>query len=104
MEKQLKRISEVVGGGSLTGEPVDIDEILNDDVVVTDFTFRKSQFDEDKQYVVIQIEVDGVKKVFSTGSGVVLDLFDRLQKEQLPVLAKFERVKGKSGRKYIKVS
>jgi len=100
---KYKRISEVAGKGALEGEPISIDEILGEEVLITGFAYRPSQFEGREHYLAIQIMRGGKKYVFTTGSQVILDTFENISLDQLPLLGVFERVKGAKGRRYYQV-
>ena len=103
-EPKPKRLVDVTGGGDMAGEPIIIQEILEEEVLVTGFKRRESQFEGQEFYLAIQVQHDGELKVFTTGSGPILDLFARLAPQALPLYARFVEKKGKKGRKYFTIA
>jgi hypothetical protein len=102
-ETRPKRLVDVTGGGDMAGEPIIIQEILDEEVLVTGFKRRESQFEGQEFYLAIQVQHEGELKVFTTGSGPILDIFARLDPQALPLAARFVEKKGKKGRKYFTI-
>ena len=103
-ESKTKRLVDVTGGGDLAGEAIIMQEILDEEVLVTGFKRRESQFEGQGFYLAIQVQYEGALRVFTTGSGPILDVFARLDPQALPLYARFAEKKGKKGRRYFSVS
>lgn len=95
-----KRIGEVSSHGRFEGEPTTIEDILGEDVTILAYQSRQSQFEGRDTYLAIQIQHNGIKKVISTGSGPIIDTFEGIKPEDLPLIAKFSKGKSKAGRRY----
>ncbi len=61
--------------GLLDGDKIRIDDVLNRSVVVLNFTVRESRFGKNRSgnYLTLQVEVDGERRVLFTGSDVLID-------------------------------
>ena len=101
---KLKRISEVSSHATLEGKPITIEDILDEEVAILAFQSRQSQFEGRDTYLAIQLEHGGEKKVLSTGAGAIIDAFEGITQEQLPLIGKFTKQRGKSGRRYYTIS
>jgi len=102
-KKEPRRISEVSKKPAFEGEPITIEDILDEEVLITGFASRVSQFEDREFYLVIQVEHEGKKKVLTTGSQVVMDAFDSITPEDLPLRGKFIKIEGAKGRRYYQV-
>ena len=75
------------------GDKVKIESILNKEIRVTDYKVKKSQYakNNSEQYLTVQFEVDGTKKIFFTGSCVLLDQLEKYGHE-MPFLTTVKKV------------
>jgi hypothetical protein len=86
---QPKRFSEFAKDeGPLAGEKIKIDAVLNREIKVLAYKARESKFSRknSETCLMLQVELDGEKRVIFTGSSVLADQVDRY-KEELPFLA-----------------
>jgi hypothetical protein len=102
--EKLKRVSDISPRVIFEGEPIKIENILDEDVKILAFQSRPSQLEGRETYLAIQIEHNGIKKVISTGASAVLDTLEGITQDQLPVIGKFTKGKGKSGRGYYTIT
>lgn len=102
-EQKPRRLADAAGRGRLEGESIDMSDILEEEVLVTAFGWRNSQFEGRAQYLVIQIERNGQLQVFTTGSNPIVDMFEGVHKEDLPLQARFVEKSGGGGRRYYTV-
>lgn len=77
----------------LDGEKIRLDNVLGKEVVVLSHRLNSSKFTDSRtgNYVTIQIEIDGEKKVIFTGSGVLSDQCKRYE-NKMPFKAKIKKV------------
>jgi len=72
----MKRFSDFANEPlRLEGGKTRIDSILNKDIKITGFNFKKSKYSKNDsgKYLTVQFEgEDGVKKIFFTGSDVLI--------------------------------
>ncbi len=68
--------------GGLEGEKVNVEDILNKEILVTDFQFRQSHYHKG-DYMILQFRNDGELKVVFTATEVVKKQLER-HKDQLP--------------------
>ena len=79
------------------GIPDRLDSILNQDVIITDVVFTKSQFGE-VSYMTVTVKATGEVKRIMAGAMLVLDALHHVMDEgTLPIEAKFS----KKGRVFI---
>lgn len=90
----MKKFSELgiqsVIQGSLTGDKIKIDRILNREITICDFQIKDSKFADkgNGKCLYIQIEIDGGKRVIFTGSVVLMDTIQKVNKEDFPFITK----------------
>ena len=65
-----------VGETKLDGEKVKLKDILNQEILVTGHAIHRSKF-KDENYLTIQFESDGSRKVVFTGSCVLMDQLEK---------------------------
>lgn len=70
----------------LDGKKVIIDEILGKEITILAFRILPSKHNVGKNYLILQLIINGESRVFFTGSKVLQDQIDRY-KEQLPFIA-----------------
>jgi hypothetical protein len=79
----------------LEGEKVKLDSILNENIVIHNFSLSQSSFSKNKSgmYVMVQFSKgeSGERKVFFSGSDVLIDQFQRY-KEDMPYQVQIKRV------------
>lgn len=60
---------------ALDGDKAKIDDIVNQPIVVTGYKVRNSRYSKNKsgEYLTLQFEIEGQKRVCFTGSDVLID-------------------------------
>jgi len=107
-QRKIKRLSDVLLAGRDYEAKVKITEVLDHEVLLTDFlnvvitkdvvTAEGEKVEvEDANYWNVAIDDAGVLKTFSTGAVPIVKVLQVLNKEQLPLLCTFR----KQGRTYI---
>ena len=103
-EPEQKRLADEIGGKAFEGEKIKLSEIEGQEVILVDFKFGQSKYHEGREFTMMQLEVDGELKHASNGSGVLVDLFHRIEKlgkdEKLPAPVVFQKVQSAEGRTY----
>lgn len=79
----------------LDGEKVKLDHLLNKEIIVCKFKIRKSKYDKSPNCATVQFyePTNKVKRIFFTGSNVLVDLLDKY-KDKVPfktVIKKIDR-------------
>lgn len=95
--KNLRRLVDVAIPPPYPGRQVWIKTILNQEVVITDFTYIPSQFEGRLDYLAVRIERDGEDEWFATSSGFIVNFFERVSKDALPCRFTLSRTKDESG-------
>ena len=72
-------------GSKLEGEKIPLKDILDKEILVLGHSVHKSKF-KDENYLTLQFELDGKKRVTFTGSGVLTDQIERFS-DKIPFLA-----------------
>ncbi len=72
--------------GSFTGEKIKIAKIMNREIVVLDSRIDDSKYPKNKsgKVLLMQLEIDGEKRVLFTGSDVLISQIQHVQKEDYP--------------------
>lgn len=86
----MKRFGDFADDTILAGNKVKIEDVLNTEVAILDFSVKTSKHNEGN-YLTIQVEVDNEKRVIFTGSGVLIDQLEKY-KGELPFLATIRKV------------
>ena len=86
----MKRFGDFADDSILAGDKVKIEDVLNTEVTVLDFSVKTSKHNEGN-YLTIQVEVDDEKRVIFTGSRVLIDQLEKY-KEHLPFLATIRKI------------
>jgi hypothetical protein len=79
--------------GPLDGEKVKLDSVLNLEVLVTGFKVKKSKYGASNSgnCLTVQFEQAGARKIFFTGSEVLMRQFEKYGGE-VPFLATIKRI------------
>lgn len=88
----MKKFSDLgvkVESQGFIGDKIRIDKVRNRSINVFDFKIRDSKFTErgNGKCLYMQIEIDGVKRVIFTGSGVLMELCQKIEKADFPFTA-----------------
>ena len=96
----INELPEGVDAGVIfDGDLIKVEEILNQNIIVYDFMTRPSQFSEG-DYVIMQLGVNGEKRICMTGSQVILGNL-KSNSDLMPYRCQIsEMVSPKSHRKY----
>ena len=84
--KSFSELNIPVPTGSFVGEKVKIAKIMNREIIVVDSKVEDSKYPKNKsgKVLILQIEVDGEKRVLFTGSDVLITQIGHVQKEDYP--------------------
>lgn len=66
------------------GDKIPITEVLNKEIVVTAYKLSPSKKKEGTNYVTLQIEYEGKRRVIFTGSSVLADQISKMVRINLP--------------------
>lgn len=89
-----KRFSDFAEEESpMEGDKVRIDSILNQEILITGYKVKKSKYVKkgSDQCLTVQFETEGSKKIFFTGSNVLLDQLDKYGHE-IPFVATVKKI------------
>lgn len=75
----------------LEGDKIKIDDVLNQEVIVNDFTVHNSKFEGKGRYTKVQIKLDGITKVIFTGSEVIANQCEKY-KQKIPFIATIKKL------------
>lgn len=91
----MKQFSDISHEESrLEGDKVKIDDVLNQTIVIHNFTLSQSKFSKNKsgQYATVQFSFpDQEKKVFFSGSDVIIEQLQRY-KTDMPFLVQIKKI------------
>jgi len=90
----VKRFSDFAEeDGPLEGDKVKIEAILNQEILVTGRKIKKSKYKKEnsEQCLTVQFEIDGHKRIFFTGSNVLIDQLEKYSCE-IPFLATVKKI------------
>ena len=78
---------------AIDGDKVKIESILNKEIRVTDYKVKKSKYakNNSEQCLTVQFEIDGTKKIFFTGSCVLLDQLEKYGHE-MPLMTMVKKI------------
>jgi hypothetical protein len=108
MSDKIRRLSDVKVAGRDYPAKVKIDELLDHEVLLTNFDHVVIMKDvklpdgtkaevEDANYYNVTVEDGEIIKTFSTGATQIINILQSLTKEDLPLLCEFS----KEGRSYV---
>src|SRR3954468_15287787 len=69
---------------NFTGDSIKIDRILNKEVNVLAFKTGPSSKKPGTEYLTLQLEVDGAKRVLFSGSKTLIDMIQKVQTGDIP--------------------
>jgi len=95
-KKNVKKFSDFCEEpAALDGKKVRIDDIVNQEILITGYNIKISKYGENKtgKYLTLQFATDGSKesRVLFTGSDVLIDQLERYG-DEIPFLATIKRV------------
>jgi len=96
-----ERLADKAGiGERFEGEPIDKKEIEGMEVILVDFRFRPSSYKEGKDFVMVQLEVDGELRTCNIGGQVVVEGLHNIDKDKdLPAPVIFVKDKTADGKR-----
>lgn len=68
---------------SLEGDKKKIQDILNKEILITDFKIKDSKQHSNTQYITIQFKIEGVYYIVFTGSKILMEQLEKY-KDNLP--------------------
>lgn len=68
----MKKFSDFAEEIGLSGEKIKVSEILNKEITVTDFRILTSKFNQDKDLLQLQFEINGEQRITFTNSLVLI--------------------------------
>lgn len=79
----MKNFSDFHTEPTLDGEKISINDVVGKDIIVLDYADRPSRYakTKDECYTIIQIELEGEKRVIFTGSSVLKDQLNTYRSE-----------------------
>ena len=67
------------------GDKIPIHKIFNKEIIVCDYKLQNSKYEKGNgKYLFMQIELDSVKKVVMTGSVILQDTIQKIDKSHFP--------------------
>lgn len=94
-EMIMKRFSELginIEPESLLGEKIKISKIVGKEIIIKDYKVTESKFQNSRQCLTLQIELEGDTKVVFTGSDMLKRQIELAKKEDFPFSAKIELI------------
>lgn len=85
--KNFKDLGIKTHSDTLTGDKIKISKVLNRDIIITNFKIEQSKYPKNKsgKCLHLQIEMDKEMKVIFTGSDVLINTIEQVNKEDLPI-------------------
>ena len=74
----------------MAGDKIKIAKVLNRDIVITNFKVEPSKYPKNKsgKCLHLQVEMNGAKYVVFTGSDILINTIEQVEKEHLPIACK----------------
>lgn len=99
----MKAFSELgVKSKNLTGDKIEIVDILDKQITVLDYRVKDSKYSRDGMCTTLQIEFEGQKRVIFTGSGVLLADIENLPKKAFPFTTTIVKIPFKERQFFLK--
>ncbi len=76
---------------SFEGDKKRIDDILNQEILITDFKIKDSKKKQGSLYATIQFKIDDVNHIAFTGSGVLIEQLEKY-KDNLPFYTMIKKI------------
>jgi hypothetical protein len=88
--KSFKDLNIKTHSDLLIGEKVKISKVLNKDIVITGFKIEQSKYPKNKsgKCLCLQIELEEENRVIFTGSDVLINIMEQVNKGDLPIQTK----------------
>jgi len=89
----MKKFSDFSKENILDGDKIRIDDILNEEVLITGYAIKNSKYskNESGKYLTLQIIKDDKKYVVFTGSDVLIDQMEKYNAE-IPFMATIRKI------------
>ena len=88
----MKRFSDFASNDKLDGKKIKIDDILNKEIIIKNYTTKKSKYSkEDDDYLTLQLEMNNENYILFTGSKVLLDQIIKY-KENIPFITTIKKI------------
>ena len=102
--KKMPRLVDVLIKPPYPGKHIPITSILDEDVVVTAFTYAPSQFEDRLDYLAIEVQRGVERQWFTTSSSFIIDFFERVSQDILPCKVRFAVTRDEKGHRSYTVS
>lgn len=90
----MKKFSELAIQSRLSGDKIEIKDILGIETIITAFRIGPSKQDIGKRCLTLQIEYQDVKRIIFTGSEVLMKELELLATEDFPFMATIVKESG----------
>ena len=89
----MKKFSDFSKENILDGDKIRIDDVLNEEVLITGYAIKDSRYSKNKngKYLTLQIVKDEEKHVIFTGSDVLIDQLEKYS-EEVPFTATIKKI------------
>jgi len=89
----MKKFSDFSKENVLDGDKIRIDDILNEEVLITGYAIKNSRYskNESGKYLTLQIIKDDKKYVVFTGSDVLIDQLEKYS-DEIPFTATIRKI------------
>ena len=91
-------LTDILPPGVIEGNIISMEEVIDKEIIVTEFTFHDSLYKEDQQYLSMEITLNHIPYILNTGAERIIQVFQMLGPDKLPVSLTFEKVTSGSGR------
>jgi hypothetical protein len=88
--KNFKDLGIIIPEPTMKGPKISIHEVLNTEVTVLNFVITDSKYSEkgNGKCLNLQLEVDKIKRVLFSGSGVLMDTIQKIPANSFPFVTK----------------
>jgi hypothetical protein len=98
-----RRITDVVSKDVMEGNLITMDEIVDQETLITGIAWRDSTFKEDETYLSLTVQINEEERTLNTGAIRVIQVFRAVDPKDLPVYACFEKIQLPNGHKVYRV-
>jgi len=102
-KQTIPNITDIVDRETLEGNVILMDDIIDQRILVKDFSLKDLSFKEDTLSLSLQIELDGEDYMLNTGAERVVQVFKTIAHDQLPFYLTFEKVHTSAGRRVYRI-
>jgi len=96
--KQFKDFGIKSESKSFVGNKIELFKVLNEEITVHEFKIKDSKYDKENaagKCLHLQIEYNGEKRVLFTGSVVMMDMIQQVEKDDFPFTTKITKDNGR---------